>query len=109
MTSAQIANQRHRKPKIFYSKQYLELINNDKDSDIDFDYKNPKGIYRSNCQQYWDYDKPCEYCGRIWLCSHLKSQRKLCCQNGKLILYFHFIIYYLVSLYILFNRRICWR
>ncbi len=35
-------------------------------------------------EQTWDYAKPCQHCKCVYLTSHKKADRALCCRNGKL-------------------------
>jgi len=35
-------------------------------------------------RQQWDYDNPCEFCGRVWLKNNSAGTRGLCCMNGKI-------------------------
>jgi len=38
-----------------------------------------------NVKQEWDYERPCEHCGCLYLRSVPLSKRKTCCSNGKFI------------------------
>jgi len=35
-------------------------------------------------QQTWDYEYPCEFCGKVWLKNNSKGTRSLCCMSGKI-------------------------
>jgi hypothetical protein len=39
----------------------------------------------TNVVQYWDYEKPCDYCGCVFLYSEKSDFRKKCCLEGKMV------------------------